>query len=457
MTAKANPITSLITPLFSVIVLAGSIRCSSVLQKVSLDVKSQEACNASLLSSIVSEIRPNQRIQAQDQTEGIMKYCPNLKYSCCKFEQLKGLADHISESYRFLEQKKQLANKLLARVEKISDTDFKGFLKKFKSEEIKCFNFIQKTKFQADINKAKGNPVSLELTKKKIKTREFNVNRIMNEFLLYKDLIKTKLLQWNDLNDYRKQLHTGFICSMCAPSVQNYFLLDDLNHPKVEVHVNMCRRIVQEQVALMEVAYTLYHIEELAFLSYCARNGFESEKNYQGVGLEELTMIHFNHEFIQKEFEKLKRCDQLNAHQFMTDPHCKYICKKHLSFFDYKVVPSHNYINVENEIRNMFSSESKIISTSNRRNTKIRRYNHLREQFVAKENVRVEGDDLREVVNMIHKNLYSPIKFNLLELEMSSTSGLNVFYTTMRFPNGFPRILASASLLFSLVFFFREN
>lgn len=423
---------------------------ASAMEHLQKDINKERPCQASILSGFFEDVKASDTISTIDNDPRIQQLCPNLQYSCCQFGQMKKLALQIQESLSYLTFRNTFLKNLLQAVERIKEADFNDFLKKLTQEDIGCFDDAQNNFYNLKLQTFDSN----EAIKKMLESRQgeqlFDSSRLLREFKELKGLIKLNLATIEHNREFREKYYTGVVCTMCSPQFTRQIEFSSEKSPLMEVNKMMCKHILQEKISTLNSLKSFNTIQKVIDLSFCARKNSQKNRDYSGVGMEDLGIVNVYMEMIPENIKKFHQCVVNEQNFFDQQSECKRVCQQSLDMVDIKMMSIEKIINAENEIRNIFARESEFTNSYHRIQSQIKSYRDTRQKYISNELLIYNETSRNENVFVIKTNGDPLVDFAKIDIVVTPHGGVNFLSKPMSF------LAAKSVLLFYsfFVFFF---
>jgi hypothetical protein len=372
---------------------------------------------------------------AKESTPEMKAACPTLRYSCCSEHEAKHLIDQIVEGLDFKNFQSLFTKKMFEVIDQIPEETFKVFLSEMTKDDIKCYD-----EMKINITKYKFGTLTSTLStlnlfdSLKVK-HEFDIDKIMKNFKALKDLTDPYIKSIEELYEERKEYYSGFVCSACSPALYKNFKKNDDGDYELEVNKFLCKKVVKLSINAIKNNYIYDYIQELISLSYCTRKHSKKELySYENVDWKDNVLFFFDPNKIPGYLEHRREClnvDDAFEANTVKNIDCNDYCRSSLGFFDIKITNIIPIIRIENNLRQMFTTDG------NKEEAKKRLQKHFDKFYKKKKEAEQKG-----IITMNPGNKSGSVKvlrlvpnhkidFSKMKISVSPYSGLNFDSTPM--------------------------
>lgn len=424
-----------------------TILCTSLLLHLTLSsrhiVNIQEGranfenkCNTKALSMILPDVKFGENLQAFETNTDVQRICSNLKYSCCKANELKYLLHNMKKVFHYINFRNELVEKLIGRVIDMREETFEYFLKYFDDDDIKCYDTIQNSVYNRKLEKFKDNKKVTDMLKQKASEFEFNKQEMREQFSLLQESAINQIKMIRETNANRNKFYSGFVCSMCSPVFNKYFSVED-NTPLMEVNKFMCKSLTNDKLLVLKSVSFYIMMQKVIDMIYCKRVNSKSRHkskvpawdnfNISVVDIETVPkLIGFRQNCVDDELAYIKEKNNKDS--------CKDDCEYTFSLFEIRVIGMEKYILLENELHEQFFKSPASLQTREERYDEIISMYYNEQQKLK--DIGLLTVNTNKFVEFI--SLFSPTEdkqFDFLDTKLTVNlhTGLNVFHTSPNF------------------------
>ena len=373
-------------------------------------------------------------------TQSITDRCPSIRtQTCCSESTISHMTAQMRSSLKLMRYRGSRLEKLFAKITGLANETFNVFLNELTNKDTDCYNQHVQNKIEAIIKEYPNDQGLIDILNKQLSFRLYDKKKMENTFDQLKKLAKTYMGKIEKGNQGREDYYSGFICSACSPNFSKQFSVAENDGVKeVTFHVNkfMCKKVIKNEIAVINSMEIYDHLQKILDLSYCVRKNSKPQKDYSSIDSEQLQMLSVPSEFFPSYLEKRNGCladEDAFLEDESSDQNCINYCKKGLALFSINMVTLNKVIMAENEIFNMFHN-----SDQNHYDPDQRIYNHLndvkekREEHIESGTLVINPNNPQGVIVTILKEKYDSVfKFKNLKIEVEPYFGMNFYHTPM--------------------------
>lgn len=408
---------------------------SQTLTKTISDLKKSQPCQTAALSTFIPSISPTDSLNPFESPPPILDICPNLRYSCCQEEQLKGLIEQLKQTFKFLNYRGELMNEVFTLIGSVPEDRFRSFLSELGRSDVECYNSIQNDIIDAKLAKFSDKPELLKVINQRRKHVQFDLKKLMSSFQFLKDNIKSYVRKMRNTYSNREKYYSGMVCSMCSSKFSHQFELGGDGKPFLEINRDMCNQIIMEKLEFIISIEIFPFLQKIIDIVYCRRKNPKSNKNYGSLEWKDLNLIVFDLETIPEYKTRRNECIQ-NDSSYVEGPdgasECVKYCEGGLGFFELRMVSMKKFIRVENELHNMFVREmNSAESASERLESQINKYYLERDRLINAGLLEYNSDSQIETMWYIKSAPKANLDFTKSKITVTNYLGLQVAKTPM--------------------------
>jgi hypothetical protein len=434
---KTNKLfTSLFKTTILLIVAFMNVECSHHKVRITKDdVTLNNPCASDALSNFLEDIQYGGSLLGFTSSKNVLDICPNLKFSCCRFDQINSMVDQLNISLGYLNYRGEMIERMFNRVSQIADETFKVFLSELSEGDIKCYNSIQNEMIDQKLTRFTDQPNIMEMIQQRRKHVQYDPRKLMSSFSYLKKMITPYIAKMNETYMNREKFFSGFVCSMCSPMFYKQFKVEKPGIPFMEVNEHMCSQIIRDKIDFINSLEIFPFLQKLIDIVYCARTNSKTNKNYGKFERKDLNLMVFDLEVFPEYKNKRMDCIQ-NKNAYFKDldkpENCKSICQKGLGLFELNMVSIDKFIRIENEFHNMFFRVPGMKQTTNQRLESITD-DYYQERDLIIQTGMLSFDEKTQVEKIWYlKYVQNPkLDFTKTEIEVNQYVGLHVNNTPM--------------------------
>jgi hypothetical protein len=390
-----------------------------------------------MLSNFFPNIDPDSNFTADDASKDIQNICPNLRYTCCKSDQIMELTRQLKSSIHYLKHRFQLIKKFLTLIKSIPEETFQILLNELTDADIKCYNDRQIEVYNGKVrrfSKTVSLLVTLYSSKKSI---YFTKKRAMSSFLKIKKKMDSYIKKMEKYHQDLKDYYSGMVCSMCSPTFTKQFVKTKDGSFELEINSHMCTAILKRKLKYVNSLFIYKHLQNFANLLYCVRKNSKKERmDYDDITWKDYILMDYDLEYSPDYLEKRTKCVN-GKNAFLIEKSakkvsCKNECQYHLNFFHIRMESAENFIRVENDLHQVHNYDLTIEDSKKRFNKKLKKFVKIRSDKIEKGILRKGYINGRvETIDILKTVPGNVVNFKALKLSVSKHLGLNVSTTPM--------------------------
>lgn len=293
-------------------------------------------CNVPVLSSYLSLIPKDKQRTAFEAEDDILSICPSLKYSCCHAKEINFWINEINSAFKFLDSRHQIMKAFYKRLKILAKETFNLFLAQLTSEDIQCYNKLVKKKNEMKKYALRDFP---DLTKEldaNLKKNLFNRESFKNFFEEVKNSIGMYHNHLEKETKQKKTYYTSMLCTICSPSFNKFFQIDDEGEPVITVNKKHCQSLINQRVDSITNYKNLKFLQKITDIVYCARKHSRKDKDYGEFNWHELNFFYISIPLVNKFIREIGFCASNPNNFFLLQNNgnnCLEACRKSMALF----------------------------------------------------------------------------------------------------------------------------
>ena len=316
-------------------------------------------CNVAVLSSYIGQIRPDRLFTAFEASDDVTNICPSLKYSCCTHSDLNAGIDELKDAFAYMTYRIKIIESFTHQFKIMAKETFKLFLMQLTSDDIQCYNKIQKKKLDVRREILKDHPTLLAQSEKNYKTNMFNRATMEEVFAGIKSTQSLLISAIKTENENRKKYYTSMLCSICSPMFYKYFRLNEDGKPVLKINKNHCIELLRQRYKSAERVLAFENYQKVTDLVLCAKKHSRKDRDYGNFTWEDVNYLFVDPSVARDYAAKKGHCIKHQDLFFLpeSEPYnCHSACKDVLGLFRIYKFKLRRMIRAENDMFHMFDN-----------------------------------------------------------------------------------------------------